>query len=109
MPTVIGDGSGARGVGAVLRGFLTLRLGCFGIDCIQPAQRGSLARSESVRQNRRLQNHQQSLLKPPVFVLPPATESTFRIAEFTSNFLGIIFSALETVFCITKIARYLIE
>ncbi|PTB24224.1 hypothetical protein C9I56_35035 [Paraburkholderia caribensis] len=36
----VADGSGAGGVGAVLRCFLTLHLCCFGIDCIQPRREG---------------------------------------------------------------------
>jgi hypothetical protein len=49
------------------------------------------------------------LLKSSALVLPPATESTFHIAESSSIFRRIIFPPLESRFCIAKRAAYLIE
>ncbi|WP_235028352.1 hypothetical protein [Caballeronia choica] len=40
---------------------------------------------------------------------PPTAESAFHITERASNFRFIIFSSLENMFCIAKIAVYLIE
>ncbi|NTX26130.1 hypothetical protein HT746_03055 [Burkholderia pyrrocinia] len=49
------------------------------------------------------------MLKPSAPALPPAAERAFHIAELASNSRGIPFSPLENLFCIAKIAAYLIE
>lgn len=50
-----------------------------------------------------------SLLKPSVLVLPPTTESTFHIVEFSSNFRSIMFPRLENMFHIAITIAYVIE
>ncbi|WP_157659430.1 hypothetical protein [Burkholderia ubonensis] len=44
-----------------------------------------------------------------VLVVPSAAESAFRIVESTSDSRVIAFSSIENMFCIAKIAAYLIE